>query len=84
MVMWVINTKSTNYSGCAATVSHLHDSFQQPAQHISPFDFGPLHAFQLHNHGVYLGHDAADWVLHAVNSSHQSEEQSAWVLSVPQ
>lgn len=45
---------------CASTTSHLHDSVQQSAQHISPSEYGSLHSFQLHDHSIYFGHDAAD------------------------
>ncbi len=59
------------------TCSHLHDSVQQPAQHVSPFEFSSLHGFQLHDHSIYLGHDAADRVLHPVHTPHQPERRTA-------
>lgn len=52
--------------------TYLCYPIQQPSQHFPSLQFGPLHDLQLHDHGVYLGHDAADGVLHAVHSSHQA------------
>lgn len=54
-------------------VTYLCHSVQQPSQHISPFQFGSLHRFKLHNHRIDLGDDTADWMLHAINPPHESE-----------
>lgn len=51
----------------------LCHSIQQPSQYISPFQFGSLHRFQLHNHCVNLGDNAANGVLHAIHPPHESE-----------
>lgn len=69
----------TALSACKCTGSHLHDSVQQPAQHISSFEFSSLHGFQLHDHSIYLGYYAADRVLHPVHTSHQPEKQIALI-----
>lgn len=53
--------------------SYLCHSIQQSAQNIPPFQFGSLHRLKLHNNRVNLGDDAANWVLHAIDPSHESE-----------
>lgn len=54
------------------TTTYLGHPVQQPSQHLPSLQFGPLHDLQLHYDSIYLGHNAADGVLHSVHSSHEA------------